>query len=430
MADYTIAVARDGAALAALVPEWTRAFYTWAVPNPFAHPLWLTTWARHFVAPGQLRVLVARDRAGELAGIAPFYRLRRLGSTALHLLGTGKHERLTELPQVLTRPGHTRPVLRAFLHHIFDGADDDDAAGDGWDWVELSLTAEQGWLEPEWLPDAARAAGAFRLHKASRPCVVLPLPAHWDTLKSGWKRNLKESVRRGANSLARAGHDWSVATPVGSAALHALDTIVTLHGARAAVDDKTPHPDYFTNPKDVAFLRDAVRRLGAAGHGGPAIMEIDGTPAAGRLILHANGTTFFSFSGFDPRWWSYNTPTTLMAEGLRAAIARGDQLANLSLGPDVAKLRWSEQLDTGHDFVVVAPRRRSHLVFNLFWQLRAAAIIARERHHLRRPAPQASTAQREVAALHTSVSGEPACTGSCDKRRHRFRPPSAFHRRR
>ena len=420
MADYTITVVRDAAALAALVPEWTRAFYTWAVPNPFAHPLWLTAWARHFVAPGQLRVLVAHDRTGALAGVAPFYRLRRLGMTALHLLGTGKHERLTELPQVLTRPGHARPVLRAFLHHFFNGAGDEDAAGDGWDWIELSLTAEQGWLEPEWLPDEARAAGAFRLHKSARPCVVLPLPTSWDTLRSGWKRNLKESVRRGANSLARAGHDWSVGTPVGSAALTALDTIVALHGARAAVDDKIPHPDYFTDPADVAFLRDAVRRLVAAGHGGPCLMEIDGTPAAGRLILHANGTTFFSFSGFDPRWWAYNTPTTLMAESLRAAIGRGDHLANLSLGPDVAKLRWSERLDTGHDFVVVAPRRRSRLVFNLFWQLRAAAVVAREQHHLRRPPPQASTAQERGAAPCTPGAGKPACKGDGDKRGHRL----------
>lgn len=385
MAEYSITAVRGGPGLVAFVPEWTRAFYSWAPPNPFAHPLWLTTWARHFVAPDQLRVLAVRDSAGSLAGVAPFYRFRRMGLTSLQLLGTGQHERLTELPQVLTRPGHERPVLRALLHYLFGAAADETPARDRWDWLELTLTPEHGWLEPEWLPDAARAEGAFRLHKAARPCVILPLPPTWDTLRSGLKRNLKESLRRGANSLTRAGHRWSVTTPTGCANDQALDTVIALHRARAAVDEKTPHPDYFTDPAGVAFLRAAVRRLAAIGHGGPYLLEIDGAPAAGRLVLHANGTTFFSFSGFDPRWWANNTPTTLMAECLRSAIGRGDTLANLSLGPDVAKLRWSEQLALAHDFVVVAPRRRAQLRFHLFWQLRAASLIAREQQQLRLP---------------------------------------------
>jgi CelD/BcsL family acetyltransferase involved in cellulose biosynthesis len=271
--------------------------------------------------------------------------------------------------------------LRAVLHHLTEISGD----REGWDWLELTLTPEQGWLEPEWLPDVARASGAFRLHKMARPCVVLPLPARWDDLRSGLKRNLKESLRRGVNSLAREGRAWSVSAPSGAEVDPALQTLVALHTARAVIDEKVPHPNYFTDPTDVAFVRDAVRHLSAVGHGGPQLLEIDGAPAAGRLVLHANGVTFFSFSGFNPQWWAYNTPTTLMAETLRAAIARGDRLANLSLGPDVAKLRWSNQLQTGHDFVVVAPQRRSRIVFTLFWQLRAAALVERERRYCHRP---------------------------------------------
>jgi hypothetical protein len=55
-----------------------------------------------------------------------------------------------------------------------------------------------------------------------------------------------------------------------------------------------------------------------------------------------------------------------MAEALHQAIARGDRLANLSSGPDVAKLRWSEALLLRQHFTIVGPRLRSRLVFRSF----------------------------------------------------------------
>jgi hypothetical protein len=103
-------------------------------------------------------------------------------------------------------------------------------------------------------------------------------------------------------------------------------------------------------------------------------------PAAAQLVITANGTTFCSFSGFDPKWWSHNVSTTLMAHCLQDAIERGDSVVNFSPGPNVAKLRWSERLDLFQEFVVVSNRRRSRLVFSLFWQLRAAAVLRRELH--------------------------------------------------
>ena len=366
------------AGLAALLPEWTCLFQRAATANPFAHPLWLTTWARHFIRPSQLYVIAVRD-GDELVGVAPFYRWRHalapgLSVTQLQLMCTGQHVELTELPQVLVRPGLEREALRGIMHYLGERAGE-------WDWVEVVLAPQQGWFEPEWLPQSGPGAGSYRLHKATRACVVLPLPGSWEELRAGMKRNVKESIRRGANSLKRAGHSWNIEAPANAVELDAvLDQIVALHGARSTIEGKVRHADYFSDPADLAFLRDAARRMFDAGLATPCLLRIDGAPAAGRLLLHANGATFCSFSGFAPAWWPYNVATTLLAEALRLAMERGDRLVNLSSGPDVAKLRWSERLELSQEFIMVGPRRRSRLAFALFWQLRNAALLRREGH--------------------------------------------------
>jgi len=366
------------AALAALMPEWEKLYYQTLTPNPFAHPQWMLTWACHYLKPSQVYVLTVRDAHGALVAVAPLYRWRhRLGplylATSIHLFGAGHHTGLTELTQVLVRPSLEREVLRTIIQYLCRHAP-------SWDWLELVLPPEQGWFEPQWLPEAGPGSGHFVLHKGTRACVLLPLPRSWDDLRSGLKRNLKESLRKGGNSLKRAGHAWEVTTPRDPDGLAAeLAILSRLHLARAQVRDKVDHADHLGDPADRAFLRDVACRMFHAGHLTPCVLRIDGNPAAARLVLHANGATFFSISGFDPRWWPYNAPTTLMAECLRQAIARGDHVANLSPGPDVAKLRWSEQLAFYQEFLVAGPRRRSLWALALFWLARAAHLIQRER---------------------------------------------------
>jgi CelD/BcsL family acetyltransferase involved in cellulose biosynthesis len=365
--------------LEALEADWVQLYRDSGSRNPFVHPIWLTCWAQHFLQAGQLYVLVVRDAAGALMGVAPFYRRHyRLGPlgriTTIQLLGAVEHVELTELSQVLIRPGQERPVLGAIMDYL--GAHPED-----WDWIEVILPPEQGWFEPQWLGREESSSGRFVLHKGTRACVVLPLPASWDELRARLKRNIKESMRHGANSLKREGLSWRMLVPEDPATFsQALDRVVALHRKRSSIEGKTRHADSLEQDVDLAFLRVVARRMFEAGHLTPYVLEVEGEAAAAGLVLHGNRTTFFSLSGFEPRWWSYNVATTLVAECLRAAIARGDTLANLSPGPHVAKLRWSEQLELYQEFVVVGGRRRSQLAFSAFWHLRTAAMIRRERH--------------------------------------------------
>ena len=378
MPERQLAVIATAAEMDELLPEWKRLFYSSATPNPFAHPLWITTWARHFIKPSQLHIVTVRDDGGVLIAVAPlFHRRITLGPgfsvTVIQLMGTGPKASITELSQVLIQRGMERWAMRLIVRHLGEHAEE-------WDWIELVLPPEQGWFEPQWLPDTGPGAGSFVLHKATRPCVVLPLPESWEALRSGMKRNIKESLRHGVNSLKRAGHSWEFSVPSDLSALSTdLNDLVALHQARARLQGKVHHSDQFGKPSDSEFLHDVARHMFAAGHLTPGVLRVDGEAAAARLLLTANGVSFFSSSGFAAKWWPYSVATTLMAECLRYAIDRQDTLANLSPGPDVAKLRWSECLDLHQEFLMVGPRRRSRLAFSVYWQLRAAALIGRER---------------------------------------------------
>jgi Acetyltransferase (GNAT) domain len=366
--------------LQALRSDWLELFHRSQAPNPFAHPDWLLAWSEHFVASDGLYVVTVRAKEGMLVGIAPFYRrLYQFGLgpkvTHLQLLGTGRQGSLTEIPAVLTQPGQGRKILRAVMQALSSRSCE-------WDWFEVTMTPEQGWLEPEWLPYLNSSGNYSILHKDTRPFVVVPLPSTIEEFRSGLKRNVKESIRRGVNRPGSLGLQWHVAEPHDRMQQEAaLQELMRLHQARAELHGKKRHPDLFTQPADRSFLLDVGNRLFDSRHLIPSLLYVNDKPVAGRLLLHANRSTFFSFSGFDPAWWPCNVATTLTAQCLYGAIERGDVVANLSAGPDQSKLRWSERLELHQDFMVVGPRRSSRAAFSIFWQLRAARVLRQERRH-------------------------------------------------
>jgi CelD/BcsL family acetyltransferase involved in cellulose biosynthesis len=245
-----------------------------------------------------------------------------------------------------------------------------------WDWVEFELGPTQGWFEREWIPQHGAGSGSVGMHKGSRAFVVLRLPRTWEELRGTLKRNVKESIRRGSNRLGREAHEWRIVEPgPGEESLErSLATLIALHKARARLTGTEPHPDYFADPREEAFLYDVGRRMRPAGGFTPLILEVEGEEIAARLVLDTRDSAFFSVSGADPAWWRYSAGTTLLAAAFRRAIERGQTIANLSHGPDVSKLRWSEELQYAQSFLLVGERLRSRLAFAAFWHLRAEYI--------------------------------------------------------
>jgi CelD/BcsL family acetyltransferase involved in cellulose biosynthesis len=360
-----------------LRPQWDQLYQSSNSRNPYAAPSWVETWLRHFTGEREIEVLsVSRD--DRLIGVAPCY-VRRIGRAvrAVQFAGAGRHDALTELPGVLSEPEESRSVLRAVVRHWCDRYAE-------WDWLELPIGGQQGWFEPEWLTGEPAGRPVIR-HKTTRPSVILPLPdspdgsADPDALRGLLKRNVRESVRRGRNRLGRTGEAWTITAHSSPEQIGlAWPILARLHAARAGIAGPRRHPDALGVPGRPEFLAEVLPLL--AEHGGAEILTLDvaGESVAAQAVLLAPRASYLAFSGVDPRWWDVSPVTLLHLAAGERAVERGHDELNLSVGPDVAKLRWSELVVQNPDFVLCGPRRRSRIAYTGYALAAELAGIRRE----------------------------------------------------
>ena len=95
----------------------------------------------------------------------------------------------------------------------------------------------------------------------------LALPESWEALRQALPRNVKESLRKCYNSLARENHAFSlrvVSTP--EEAHQALHVFFALHAMRADAQHTISHPDVFADETRRDFLRAFCQTLAAQGN--------------------------------------------------------------------------------------------------------------------------------------------------------------------
>lgn len=359
------------AEMSSFVPEWRELHERAGRHNPFASPDWLIPWARNFVPERDLALLVVR-RNGELIGLAPWY-LKRVGRLlrCFQLLGGGQHAILTEMPQVLALQSESRSVLRAVVAELFQNSH-------RWDLFELPLMDEQGWFEPEWLGAEAGRSGLVQ-HTGTRASNILALPMDKGDLQKTLKRNLLESIHRSRNRLERQCDSWTVNVHQDVAGIErALPVLSRLHSARSHMTERRHHPDYLSADGRKEFLSEALRGMADSGRAQIFTLEVDGTAIAAQLVLHAADSAYISFSGVDPDWWKIGAVTLLQWHAAESSIEQGRQTFNLSVGPNLAKLRWSERIVQHPVFVVCAPRRYSQLALIGYRSASAAVSVHRE----------------------------------------------------
>jgi CelD/BcsL family acetyltransferase involved in cellulose biosynthesis len=382
-------VVTDLAGAENLVSEWRELFASSAERNAFLHPMWVLTWARHFLNERDFFIVVIRD-GRRLVGVAPFRR-DRIGwgagpsVTRLVPMGSGPRIEFNELPAILTCSSSHRRVLAQVVEALLDHRDE-------WDWSDIPLSPRQGWFDPNWLqPDGEGPQGTL-VHSQSRPCLVVPLASSWPDTLAGLKPHIRRSIRRAGILMDRTGHQPKFAI-AGPAEIDTwVDTLTSLCRARARLPGKLRHADYLADRRLGRFLADAGRALAAEGAFLPCVLRVDGEDVAARLVLRSSDELYFSFSGFHPRWWAEGVATTLMVECLRWGIDHGCTRANLSVGVDNAKLRWSEDIEVHEGFTVVAPRRSARAAFALYSQIRLGMELSKPKP---KPKPSSRSAVRD-----------------------------------
>lgn len=347
----------DDAGLAALEPEWAALDAALPIRMPFSSPAWSALWWRHFrrdmpKVRDILRVFAVRDAAGALVGVAPMMLTCRPGRGPLcmrELQFLGADQNVTELRGVVCQEQDEPAVLGALHRHLTQVQRD-------WDWVQ--------WRGLR-VPDPAAVLPGFSL---GRQLVDLhiPLPGTWDALRARLPRNIKESIRKCRNSLARDGIAWTLDVITEPAALAAaLDRLLALHRARSAIEGTVPHPDVFAAPAAQAFI--AAYTAQAAARDGACMfaLRVGDEHVALRLGFLMGRDLYLYYSGYDPAWGRYSVMTTVVAGAIEWAIGQGLGRVNLSTGIDVSKTRWRPERVTYAEGYQPAASVRGRVAFRM-----------------------------------------------------------------
>lgn len=194
----------------------------------------------------------------------------------------------------------------------------------------------------------------------------IPLPGTWDALRARLPRNIKESIRKCRNSLARDGIAWTLDVITDPAALAAtLDRLLALHRARSAIEGTVPHPDVFAAPAAQAFI--AAYTAQAAARGGACMFALRAGDehVALRLGFLMGCDLYLYYSGYDPAWGRYSVMTTVVAGAIEWAVGQGLGRVNLSTGIDVSKTRWRPESVVFAEGYQTAGSMRGRLAFRM-----------------------------------------------------------------
>jgi CelD/BcsL family acetyltransferase involved in cellulose biosynthesis len=330
--NLTVQVVRSTAGLSTLEGEFAHLGAVTGNTLPFARFEWHLAWCRHFLrAEPKVRdeplYHVVRSPGGTCVAIVPLIITRRrlagLKFASVALLGADPA--LTEIRCSLVEPGYEAAVAEALDICLHDARD--------WDWIHWSgppdlFGAELGRLRGlDWQPVA--------------PSYVLDLPSTWEEFRAGLKRNIRESLRHGYNSLKRDAHAFEmIAADSPVAVREALERLFVLHALRAGMPGTTPHPNRFAGTGLREFLQEVCGELAAHGIVRVFELKIADRVVASRIGFELGGSLYLYYSGFDPQWSKYGVMTTTVAEAIKYAIARGLTTVNLSPGNDVSKTRW------------------------------------------------------------------------------------------
>jgi CelD/BcsL family acetyltransferase involved in cellulose biosynthesis len=360
-----------------LEQEWRTLFSEVDDAFPFASFDWFTAWWKHlrrqtFWLRDSLRVFVVRQPSGKVLAVAPMMRTSGLlfripVVRSYQFIGTDPN--LTEVRGMLVRSEDEMLAVEAIATAVRRRRD--------FDWILWC-----GLRKSEWAVDSIRQIGPGSSVEKEIPDFVLRLPDSWEELRARLPRNIRESLRKCYNSLARDGHQWrfNVITTPGELT-PALDRLVEMHGRRAALPGTVPHRNCFDTDARRSFIHEIVARFARDGRVCLFQLEIAGQIVATRLAFVAGKQLYFYYSGYDPEWGKYSVMTTVVAEAIKYAIERRMTSVNLSTWPDESKLRWRPEEVHYLDVLCVRPTRLAaarHRLFDPEMRAKLKRMVARE----------------------------------------------------
>lgn len=320
------------AEVAGLKDLWTRLLAASGSANIFLSWEWMANWLDLVGFWGRPRVLLVRDGAGEVKGLAPLFAERAgqasLAPRRLRFMGTGFG---ADHLGFIARAGEDiTPEVVTWLT----------AGRRGWDIVELRWQAEQ---------QAQRLAQALAAHngayasalEAADPSPLLRLPPSWEEYRERLGSNLRANLGRYRRKLERE-HGAAfrcVRTPEELERVWAA--LVALHQTRWR---DRGQPGSFVKPYFEILHHRFARIALTQGWLRLYYLEARDRVIAALYCFRYGARVSYFQAGFHPAWAGYGPGRLLMAHAIRSAIEEGAAEFDFMRGGEDHKFRWSPEV--------------------------------------------------------------------------------------
>ena len=347
----TVDVLCDESALARVSEPWRR--LAELTGNPFVSPDWYVAWLRHFGSEAEPRVVVVRDREGEVRGLMPLVSEHRGGRPVLRFAGADYgdvfHPVAAPEDQVMVaaRAGEALQESKTLVL---------DRSGGPGDWARM-LTVQM--------------PGHLRVDYRDAPLPFLRLDhGGWDEYLASRSRNFRNQVGRKLRNLQRE-HEVTFRLSTLETVDVDFELLMALHrerwaerGGSSALRGGAP-----------AFHRDFARAAAQNGWLRLWFLMIDGREAAGWYGWRLGPRYAYYLAGFSSRWAGSSLGFLLLAHTIRSAFEEGAEAYDFLLGDETYKSRFTND---EREVRTIAIGRRGPA----FLQLSTEATLWRAGNHL------------------------------------------------
>jgi CelD/BcsL family acetyltransferase involved in cellulose biosynthesis len=374
------------AAIDSLKDEWDELLRDSEHASFFMRWQWTREWwARYAPAGSTPFLVVCRDPAGRLAGLAPLYRrkIRTLGVKQvreLRFIGTGIRMRSSEHLAIVARRGIEKEVCSSMTRALTLSPD--------WDRLSLSEIAAFSHvtvLIRDLLGPAAHLGVSGQSH-------YIDAAVGWDAFRTGLGKSTRDNISRYTRRLF-ARHPCRFGRIDDHRELEpAMDALVRLHQARW---NRKGHGGSFALPHFEEFLRTAVSHSLDDQSLRLWTLEVDSNIAAVLVGFLHNGVMHAFQAGFDPKYSQDSLGTVMLGLCIRAciedpAIREFDFMG----GDDLYKDKWTKKQ---RDMLTLTFERSNLRTRALAVQEQAEDTVLRLLRTIA-PAPIRAAARRRILA--------------------------------
>ena len=285
--------------------------------NPFIHPLWsMAWWECYRTQDMQLRLMVVRNSAGELVGLAPFYlRTSPILGRELRFLGDGTI--CSEYLSILAEPGMESEVATAIADYLHQTGQSERSGT--WDLIDLDCF-QHGDQAISLLRDYLSERGHACHVDEVMGCWRVDFSEGWEAYLAKMSKSRRSKSRRLLKQVV-GGEPYQVKWVQRQAEIEEfINNLARLHQARW---EGRGELGCFADPRFGKFMRQVASRAIQNDMAHFLQLSYQGQPVSMQLGLRSASTIFSYLVGVDTTLNVDSPGTTMNAFLIHDGVSRG-----------------------------------------------------------------------------------------------------------